>query len=705
MKRKILYTFIGLGAMLATSCVDMNRTPENIWTDDDLLSNDAGVEVYMARLYSQMPWEDFKYMAQWGFNRSSWLGALGIEGTGEALNRDGITTSFTNEDTAWWGNAFTLIREANHMIETLPDYAENFDEARLNDYIGQAYFVRAYSFYQMARRFGGIPLTLQEAQYPAESDALEIPRSTEEETWNQILADFDMAAELMQPTSLHSGYANKYVALAFKAEAMNYAGCVAKYNETVNDNYMKAGFGSKTGVRVMGFDPSTSKEASAKYFAEAYKAARQVMNEGGYSLRQASSSDPQALYQNMVDMWRDLSSPENMLVREYSYPTFTHGLDAYSSPYLWHHPLSGGTCPTLDFIELYDWPETFGEDHGNLSRRYSDGKLRVTDGNSCSDGNYLMFDSAYDFFADAEPRLRAYVIFPGDTFRNTEIEVRAGVYTGDTSNGLSPFFGSDYSYASADKGYQNLDIYTSATNKTLYMTGNPAQPEMVTLSDGSRIESSGANGPFYNYAEATLTGLHLRKYLDPDLTEDEIGEGMSDQPFILMRYADVLLAAAEAAVELSIAGEPCPVEGDDMLQVATEAIQQIQRRAGANVLDHKLTGTNEDRDIVRKERRKELAFEHKTKWDLRRWRVLDKDNRDGFWCDGHTTGASFSNDIRFRFRGLYPFMTADGKWFFDSHYNNFSSKEFSYNTVDYYFAIPSGEVTKSPVIDQQPSRY
>lgn len=705
MKRKILYTFIGLGAMLATSCVDMNRTPENIWTDDDLLSNDAGVEVYMARLYSQMPWEDFKYMAQWGFNRSSWLGALGIEGTGEALNRDGISTSFTNEDTAWWGNAFTLIREANHMIETLPDYAENFDEARLNDYIGQAYFVRAYSFYQMARRFGGIPLTLQEAQYPAESDALEIPRSTEEETWNQILADFDMAAELMQPTSLHRGYANKYVALAFKAEAMNYAGCVAKYNETVNDNYMKAGFGSKTGVRVMGFDPETSKEASAKYFAEAYKAARQVMNEGGYSLRQASSSDPQALYQNMVDMWRDLSSPENMLVREYSYPTFTHGLDAYSSPYLWHHPLSGGTCPTLDFIELYDWPETFGEDHGNLSRRYSDGKLRVTDGNSCSDGNYLMFDSAYDFFADAEPRLRAYVIFPGDTFRNTEIEVRAGVYTGDTSNGLSPFFGSDYSYASADNGYQNLDIYTSATNKTLYMTGNPAQPEMVTLSDGTRIESSGANGPFYNYAEATLTGLHLRKYLDPDLTEDEIGEGMSDQPFFLMRYADVLLAAAEAAVELSIAGEPCPVEGDDMLQVATEAIQQIQRRAGANVLDHKLTGTNEDRDIVRKERRKELAFEHKTKWDLRRWRVLDKDNRDGFWCDGHTTGASFSNDIRFRFRGLYPFMTADGKWFFDSHYNNFSSKEFSYNTVDYYFAIPSGEVTKSPVIDQQPSRY
>lgn len=701
--KKILYTFIGLGMMCATSCVDMNRTPENIWTDDDLLSNDAGIEVYMARLYSQMPWEDFKYMAQWGFNRSSWLGAFGIEGTGEAVNRDGICTSFTNEDSAWWGSAFTLIREANHMIETLPDYAANFDEARLNDYIGQAYFVRAYSFYQMARRFGGIPLTLQEAQYPAESEALEIPRSTEEATWDQILADFDMAAELMQPTSLHRGYANKYVALAFKAEAMNYAGCVAKYNDDVNGTM--TGFGSKTGVRVMGFDPETSKAASAKYFAEAYKAASEVINSGLFSLRQPSANTPEAIYQNLVDLWRDLSCSENMLAREYEYPTMTHGLDAYSSPYLWHHPLSGGTCPTLDFIEMYDWPETFGPEHNNLSRRYADGKLRVTDGENCGDGHYLMFDNAYDFFADAEPRLRAYVIFPGDTFRNTEIEVRTGVYTGETAGGIEPFF-TNYNYTTPVEYYQGLDIATATGDeKLLYMTGNPAQPQMVRLNDGTEIEASGANGPFYSYNEATLTGLHLRKYLDPDLTLDEIGEGMSDQPFILMRYADVLLAAAEAAVELSIAGEPCPVEGDDMLQVATEAIQQIQRRAGANVLDHKLTGTNEDRDIVRKERRKELAFEHKTKWDLRRWRVLDRDSRDGFWCDKNITGASFSNDIRFRFRGIYPFMTADRKWFFDAHYQNFADKEFSYNTVDYYFSIPGGEVTKSPVIDQQPTRY
>lgn len=215
------------------------------------------------------------------------------------------------------------------------------------------------------------------------------------------------------------------------------------------------------------------------------------------------------------------------------------------------------------------------------------------------------------------------------------------------------------------------------------------------------MNAAGENGPFYSNAESTFTGLYLRKYLDPERPLSEIGEGRSDQPFILMRYADVLLAAAEAAVELSIAGQPSPV-GDDMLQVATESIQAIQRRAGANVISVKLAGTNESRDIVRKERRKELAYEHKTKWDLRRWRVLDEDNRDGFW-GVRKDKNTFGDGSQFAFQGFHSFYsTQAGKWFFDIAFDN--RKTFSYSPVNYYFAIPGGEVSKSDVIDQQPNR-
>ena len=657
------------------------------------MSSDAGLSIYMSRLYSQMPWEDFKYMAQWGLpRRSSWLGCFGVEGTGEAVNRDGLTTPFRGEDDPWWGDAYTLIRDANKLIEGLPAYRDNYaNEAVYNDYIGQAYFVRAYSYYQMARRYGGVPLVTEVIEYPATSDKLERYRASEEDTWNQILADFDMAAELMMPESKLRGYANKYVALAFKAEAMLYAGSVAKYNSTVTGNL--TGIGAKSGNRVMGFGDNAA-ELSQKWFTEAYKAAREIMTEGGYSLYKKTwaEGDKEAQYRNMVDMWSDLTSPENILVREYEYPTLCHGLDAYSSPFLWHSPLAGGTCPTLDFIEMFDGLEY-----------HPDGTLKLTTGSSNDKGEYLLYDSPMDLFAQVEPRLRAYVILPMDEFRKETIEVRAGIFTGGSQGHVPLLFGDNYSYGAAQTKYADSPYY-KGSNKSLYLGAQPTSGIETVSVNGKEMPATGACGVWQEYYESTLTGLHLRKSLDENKVIENIGEGKSDQPFILMRYADVLLAAAEAAVELAIAGVPCPIQGEDMLTVATEAINDIRQRAGADLLTQGLTADEISRNIVRRERRKELAFEHKTKWDLRRWRVQHEGAKELFWGVEKDAGI-FSSGSKYRFRALYPFYSSvNGKYFFDAHFINVSPKEFEYNVIDYYFSIPSDEVSKSEYIDQQPNR-
>lgn len=691
MKKSILYVLAGL--LFLASCQDMYLPPKNTLTDEDLMSSEAGLSIYMARMYSQMPWEDFKYMAQWGLpRRSSWLGCFGVEGTGEAVNRDGVTTAFRGEDDPWWGSSYSLIRDANKLIEGLPAFKENYsNEAVYNDYIGQAYFVRAYSYYQMARRYGGVPLVTEVIQYPASEDKLEKYRASEEDTWNQILADFDMAASLMQPKSALRGYANRYVALAFKAEAMLYAGSVAKYNSTVSGNL--TGIGSKSGNRVIGFGDN-AQELSAKWFAEAYKAAREVMTEGGYSLYKKAwaADDKAAQYRNMVEMWSDLASPENILVREYEYPTLTHGLDAYSSPFLWHSPLAGGTCPTLDFVELFDGLEY-----------HPDGTLKLTTGTSNDKGEYLLYDSPMDLFANAEPRLRAYVILPMDEFRKEVIEVRAGIFTGGSEGHVPLLFGDNYSYGAAQTKYADLQYY-KGSDKKLYLGAQPTSGiEMVNV-DGEEMSATGSCGVWQEYYESTITGLHLRKYLSEDMTIENIGEGKSDQPFILMRYADVLLAAAEAAVELSMAGENCPIQGDDMLSVATEAINAIRERAGADLLTSSLTADEASRNIVRRERRKELAFEHKTKWDLRRWRVQHEGAKELFW-GAEKDEDIFSSGSKYRFRALYPFYSSvNDKYFFDAHFVNVRPQEFEFNTIDYYFSIPSGEVSKSSYIDQQPNR-
>lgn len=677
-----------LVSLLLFSCTDLDIAPKNIVTDEDLLTNESGMEIYLARMYSRMPFEDFKYMAQWGFDHNSWLGAMGIEGTGEAVNRDGISRAFTGEDKRpYWGDAFSLLREANHLIETLPEYKDAFPEVTYNHYLGEAYFVRAMVFSAMAKRFGGVPLVTREIRYPASQEEMEVPRASEEETWDQVLADFDQAIALLQPNSPKRGLSSKNIALAFKSEAMLYAGSVAKYNETVSGRL--TGFGRKTGVRVIGFAEDSWQEASKKYFSEAYRAANEIIKNGQYGLymKKWAVDDPEAQYQNMVDMFSDLSSPENIYIKEYIYPTFTHGYDAYSSPFIFKAPLASGTCPTVDFLELF---EGFN--------RYPDGTIKVTTGASNTQGNYLMFDDPMDFFKNAEPRLRAYVIFPGDRFKGKEIEIRAGVYTG--TEPISPLF-NDYSYSTAETRYQQLDAYTQ-TPKTLYLSPREGNGQEIVNYNGVDMTAAGANGPFYDNGEASLTGLYGRKWLNPD-PAFEPGEGKSSQHFILMRYAEVLLNAAEAAVELTMAGGASP-DGSDMMQVATDAINAIRERAGATLLTGKISPDEAGRNIVRKERRKELALEHKTKWDLRRWRVQHYEGRDGFWGEIRDKNA-YSSSSRYRFRGLYPFFsTESGKYFFDARFQWVKLKTFNYNIVDYYFSIPGSEVSKSSVIDQQPNR-
>ena len=684
---KNIYKLTLVLVLLFSSCVKLDIPPTNIIGDEDLLTNESGMKIYLARMYSNMPFEDFKYMAEWGVEFNGWLASMGIEGTGEAVNRDGISTTFTGERTPYWGQAMTLLRDANYIIENLPLYEDAFPEGTYNHYLGEAYFVRAFVFNAMARRFGGVPLVTEVLHYPADLETLEIPRASEEETWDQVLADFDQAIELLLPTSPQRGYANRYVALAFKSEAMLYAGSVAKYNETVSGRL--TGLGIKTGVRVIGFAENSWQTASRRYFTEAYLAAQEIIKNGNYSLykKRWAANDADAQYQNMVDMFSDLESPENIYIKEYSFPVATHGYDAYSAPFIFRAPLAAGTCPTLDFLELFE-----GFD------RYPDGTIKVTTGNSNTQGEYLLYDTPLDFFADAEPRLRAYVIFPGDRFKGADIEVRAGVYTGELP--IRPLF-NDYSYQAAETRYQHLAAYTGGS-KTLYLSAREGSGQELVPYNGAEMTAAGANGPFYDNGEATLTGLYGRKWLNPD-PSFEAGEGRSDQHFVLMRYAEVLLNAAEAAVELSLAGVSSP-DGDDLMQVATQAVNEIRERAGASLLSSSITSTEAGRNIVRKERRKELALEHKSKWDIRRWRVQHYEGRDGFWGENRNKDM-YSNNIRYRFRGLYPFFsTESGKYFFDARFQWVSLKTFEYNVVDYYFAIPGGEVAKSPVIDQQPNR-
>ena len=268
-----------------------------------------------------------------------------------------------------------------------------------------------------------------------------------------------------------------------------------------------------------------------------------------------------------------------------------------------------------------------------------------------------------DLFANAEPRLRATVILPGDIFKEQSIEIRRGIYIGSSTGGISPLLPAG-----------STSIYPTAN---LVTSSNGTQAP-YTLPDGKTMNPAGLSGVFTNDGTCAVSGFAIRKYLKPDKPTSEVLENHSDQTWIEMRYAEVLLNRAEAAYELSTAGQ----NAASNLQDAFACINQIRERAGATVLA--TTSDLSDINVIRNERRKELGFENKTWWDLRRWRVIDKEQNGTIY------------------RVLMPFYAATaGKYFFDARLDERNSR-YTFDTRWYYEQIPQGEIAKSQNLVQNP---
>ena len=114
-----------------------------------------------------------------------------------------------------------------------------------------------------------------------------------------------------------------------------------------------------------------------------------------------------------------------------------------------------------------------------------------------------------------------------------------------------------------------------------------------------------------NHAYATVTGYLMRKGTD-ESNQVYYGGSGSDQNWLELRYAEVLLNYAEAKNEALGAPD----------QSVYAAVEQTRERAGLDPfhLPQGLSKT-EMREKIRHERYIELAFEQKRYWDLRRWKV------------------------------------------------------------------------------------
>lgn len=158
----------------------------------------------------------------------------------------------------------------------------------------------------------------------------------------------------------------------------------------------------------------------------------------------------------------------------------------------------------------------------------------------------------------------------------------------------SPLFNPDAPYVNRDPRFYQSIVYDGSTwRNVVYHTRR------------------GGNYALSSSAERH-TGYFRRKGINDGVTEVNVLEGPN---YVFFRYAEVLLNYAEAKIALG-----------QLDQSVYEAIDSVRTRAGiptlANTYSRQLS-QSELRDIVRRERRVELAFENKRYWDLIRWRTAE----------------------------------------------------------------------------------
>ena len=539
-----------------------------------LASSEAGLSRMMATLYASIPMGAFAEGDKYTDNAS-----------------DTHTAGVYNTTPSFWN--YGTMRNANVLIQTVTEAYQkgNISEDMCNLYIAEARFVRAYYYFGMVRQYGGVPIITEplDNKYDGgENLGLYVPRSTEKETWDFVLEEFQAAADALPETRTDGAYrATKWAALGLKARAALYAASVSKYwkdaqipsCDPVNQEltYMKA-------------------EYATEYYTQCIKACEDIINSGVFSLYNPTPASVEDAVNGLTELFLKKQNCEWIFGCSFDSGNegATNGIDLKNAPNQVAFTAQTGVWKfgqynvNADVADLYDnYTEAFGRADGTIITRtdgnetewitnvYNDYKKASTAADAIP---FKVYDKLGEPFANKDARFQAWVIYPGINFRGEEIIIQGGLWD--------------------SKGLQlcgALEDKISFGGMDYYMYGDQNQSNF----SGFYLRGDANKGGFYT------TGFGLRKFLEPKSPVQ-----YSLNPWYDVRYTEILLNYCEAIVER---------DGDNAGK-AKEYLNAIRRRA---YFQDQVDATL---DNVLKERRVELMFEDDRAMTLHRRREFYRPN-------------------------------------------------------------------------------
>jgi hypothetical protein len=396
MKIKYIYLLIALMIVgLFTSCNEddwLQRTPKDRITDEQLWNDPNMILGLLANYYDRLPQLAgvFNTGTNAEFDDAMWSGHV------DQNWRNDI--HYGDDYARYWD--YTFIRHINLSLENLDEYSVKLSDAQKKQFNAELRFIRAYVYFEMVKRMGGVPLITSQLIYDGSGDpsSLQIPRAKESEVYDFIYSEIQEIKDNLTETVGSRTRANKITALALQSRAMLYAGSIAKYNSLMSSPI------STTGGEV-GIPANMAND----YYQKSLSASEEIIADPEYELYNPAGS---AKGENFYKLFFDKSAKEVIFAKDFMTGK-VHGFTYDNVVRSFRTDIEGSSIltPSLSLVESFEYLDG------------SKGTLKDKD----SQGNYITYTNMADIFANKDARLYGTVVYPGSQFRNMPVNMQAGV--------------------------------------------------------------------------------------------------------------------------------------------------------------------------------------------------------------------------------------------------------------------------------------
>ena len=220
MNKKILF-FLIVASLAMTGC-DLNRYPEDTLADTSFWKTETDLRGACNRLYNLLD----------GFSHDTRSDEL-VKTSPDLISNGGRTIPSTSGD---WSDPYYRITTANNII--LKGAGADISESVKNRYLAEAYFFRAYYYFNLVKKYGDVPLILKPID-DTKDPLLDSPRTPREQVIQQCYNDLDFATKWLPKMSALPaadwGRVTKSAALAMIQRIGLYEGTYSKYHNLESD--------------------------------------------------------------------------------------------------------------------------------------------------------------------------------------------------------------------------------------------------------------------------------------------------------------------------------------------------------------------------------------------------------------------------------------------------------------------------------------